>query len=167
MRIFAGNEVGQGADAVFSVPASGVVEVFFYGVVEGDIVGSKVACYVAVPYADTFFQGIERYAASYPLVGGAELEVYGVALAVFQFAQHGIIAEFVAAVHEFFQTEGCFLFGGHAVSGAETFAFTVKIMYGGTYYGLVCFAIVMHQGLPDYLFFGNTCFVTVLGKPCQ
>ena len=55
MRIFAGNEVGQGTDAVFSVPAPGVVEVFFYRIMEGDIVGGKVACYVAVPYPDTFF----------------------------------------------------------------------------------------------------------------
>ena len=63
--------------------------------------------------------------------------------------------------------EGCVLFGGHAVAGAETFTFTVNIMYGGTYYGLVRFAIIMHQGLPDYLFLGDACFVTVLGKPCQ
>ena len=59
------------------------------------------------------------------------------------------------------------LFGGHAVAGAETFTFTVNIMYGGTYYGLVRFAIIMHQGLPDYLFLGDACFVTVLGKSCQ
>ena len=58
MRIFAGHEVGQGTDAVFSVPAPGAVEVFFYRVIEGDIIGRKVACYIAVPYADTFFQGI-------------------------------------------------------------------------------------------------------------
>ena len=93
--------------------------------------------------------------------------MYGVALAVFQLAQHGVVAEFVAAVHELFQAEGCVLFGGHAVAGAETFTFTVNIMYGGTYYGLVRFAIIMHQGLPDYLFLGDACFVTVLGKSCQ
>lgn len=93
--------------------------------------------------------------------------MYGISLAVFQFAQYGVVAEFVAAFHEFFQTEGCILFGGHAAAGAETFAFAVKIMYCDTHYELIYVAIVMHQGLPDYLFLGDTCFVAVFGKACQ
>ena len=89
--------------------------------------------------------------------------MYGVALPVFQLTQYSVIAEFIAAVHKFFQAEGRFLFGGHAATGVKTFAFAIKIMYGSAYYRFICFAIIMHQGLPDYFFFGDSCFVTVFG----
>ena len=67
--------------------------------------------------------GILSDTASYPLVGRAEVEVYGVPLAEFQFSQHGVPAELIASVHEFFQAEGGDLVAGHAAAGAEAFAF--------------------------------------------
>lgn len=58
------------------------------------------------------------------------MEVYGVPLAEFQFSQHGVPAELIASVHEFFQAEGGDLVAGHAATGAEAFAFAVEVVQG-------------------------------------
>ena len=146
---------------------SGAVQIFFDGVVQGNGVRVEVACHISVPYADSFFQGILSDTASYPLVGRAEMEVYGVPLAEFQFSQHGVPAELIASVHEFFQAEGGDLVAGHAAAGAEAFQFPVKVMQRQAYKGFVCLPVVVHQCLAHRFFFRNAGFEAMFGKVGQ
>lgn len=86
-----------------------VVQVLFNGIVEGDELRVQETVYIAVPDTDALLQGVDGDAVAYALVQGPEVEVDGVALAVFHVIQHRVVAEFIAAFHELFQQEGRFL----------------------------------------------------------
>ena len=95
------------------------------------------------------------------------MEVYGVPLAEFQFSQHGVPAELIASVHEFFQAEGGDLVAGHAAAGAEAFAFAVEVVQGHAHQLFIRFAVVVHHDLTYCLFFGNAGFVAMPGKQVE
>lgn len=64
MRIVTRNEPGQCADAVSTVPSGKVTQVFFYGIVKRDEIGSEKAVDIAVPHLQSLFQGVKGDAVS-------------------------------------------------------------------------------------------------------
>ncbi len=91
----------------------------------------------------------------------------GVALPVFQVAQHGVVAELVAAVHELLQPESRFLVFVQAAAGAEAFQLSVEVVQRQAYKGFVCLPVVVHQCLAHRFFFRNAGFEAMFGKAGQ
>lgn len=56
MRIAARNEPGKCADAVSTVPAGKVTQVFFYRIVKRNEIGGEKAVYIPVPHLQPFFK---------------------------------------------------------------------------------------------------------------
>lgn len=164
IRIGTWHQVGQGADAVFSVPASRVIQIFFDGIVQGDEFRVQETVHIAVPDADALLQGTDGDTVAHTLVQRLEVEVDGVSLALFQSVQHRVVAEFIAAVHEFFQQKSRFLLAAQAVFLPESLAFLIEVVQNQPYRLFIGPAVIMDEGLPHCFFLGYACLVAMFDK---
>ena len=127
MRIATGNEPGQCADAVSTVPSGKVTQVFFYGIVKRDEIGSEKAVDIAVPHLQSLFQGVKGDAVSGTFFQGFEIEMNRVPLAVFHLVQYGVETEFVPSFQKLLQPEGGFLLFVEATFLAKAFHLPISV----------------------------------------
>ena len=162
IRIVAGNKSGKRTDAVFAVPAAYTAQVFFHRIVQRHAVRGQVAVHIPVPHTQSLLQGIHSHAIARSLVHYMEIEVDGVALAIFQITHQLVVPEFVTAFHELVQFQHRVLFGSQHGFPAESPTLAVEIVQCGAHRLFVCLPSVVHHYLPDGFLFGDAAFEALL-----
>ena len=90
----------ESVDTLAAVPLGQGVEVFVEGVVGADAVGVHVDVHVVVAHVDALLLRVEGNGVDGPLGEGAVREVILLPFAVLHHAEHLVVAEGVAALHE-------------------------------------------------------------------
>ena len=127
MRIVAGNESGQCADAVSTVPTGEIAQVFLYGIIKRYEVRSEKAVDIAVPHLQSLFQGTKGDAVACTFFQGFEIKMNRVPLTVFHLVQYGVETEFVPSFQKFLQPEGGFLLFVEATFLAKAFHLPISV----------------------------------------
>ena len=96
----------QCTNTVFTVPCGKPVEKIFQRVEYRDAVGVNITANIPVPQGDAFHLCIQSNAVQRTFVERIEAETERKPFTIFYLTNLGIMAEFIAAFHEFFCLQG-------------------------------------------------------------
>ena len=96
----------QCTNTVFTVPCGKPVEKIFQRVEYRDAVGVNITANIPVPQGDAFHLCIQSNAVQRTFVERIEAETKRKPFTIFYLTNLGIMAEFIAAFHEFFSLQG-------------------------------------------------------------